>query len=245
VAGAGRVDQPLSRFLPEPAAVDGGVPLGLHHLAVEQHRLVAVLGQFPDGAGQLLDLGIGHRDLDHPGPAQITLDRLLLDRLADRREVSQAELLQQRNFVGKAGEAVAQPVDQGRGHEAPIAPAGPDRQALPFDQDDISAGVTFLGADRGPESGQPAADHDQVGFGFALERWTKVRPVAGEPERRGLGVGIGAAVGFTRFRLRPDCVASGAGDGLTVSDPVSVSQPAGILASCQNPRPLPTLPGQA
>jgi hypothetical protein len=46
----------------------------------------------------------------------------------------------------------------------------------------------------------------------------------GKPERRPLGFGKGATIGFTWFRFGPDCVLCAAGDGLTVADP------AGILA---------------
>ncbi len=81
-------------------------------------------------------------------------------------------------------------------HEAAVAPRGAERDPLALEQHDLVLRVGLAREQSGPEAGEAAADHEQVGLAHGFESGPRLRRagVSG-PERPRLGVGVGAADG--------------------------------------------------
>ena len=120
------------------------------------------------------------------------VDPVAGDRLLDRCEVLAPETLELRHLLGPARHPVLDPVGQRRVREAAVPPAGAEGDALALQQHDLAPRALLAREQRGPESRQPAADHEQVRLDVALQR----RPGSGapgrQPERPRLGLGEGA-----------------------------------------------------
>jgi len=94
-------------------------------------------------------------------------------RVGDVAEVLQAQLMQRADLRTEVAHPVVQPVGERRVDETAVPPGRtePDRPGL--EQHDVTPRILFLGLDRRPQAGEPAADDDQAGV-----------VVAGQPGRR-------------------------------------------------------------
>ena len=71
-----------------------------------------------------------------------------------------------------------------RVHEAAVAPAGAERDPLALEQHDVAP--LLAGEQGGPEAGQAAADHEQIGLLVGVQRRAGVRRAGlREPVGRG------------------------------------------------------------
>ena len=159
----------------------------------------------PVGAGRLHDLRYVRGLVGRRGKGELTvflepgIYAVRRHRLLDRREVLAPEALQLRHLLGPARRAVLDPVGERRVHEPPVAPARPERDPLALQQHDLVPG--FARQQGGPQSVEPAPDHDQIGLVARLERRARLGRVRlREPERARLGVGEG-----------PPCLSGGDG----------------------------------
>ena len=123
------------------------------------------------------------RELTGALPAAV--DALTVHGLLDRVEVLPAELLEHRQLVGEAVEAVAQPVGQAGRAEPAVATRGGPAHLAGLEQHHVAVRVALLGQQRGPQPGVAATDHGEVGDRVA-DQQRRGRGAAGESSQNGV-----------------------------------------------------------
>ena len=203
-----------ARAVPQAAAVQRRRDLGADRGPVEQ---LALVPEAPQHLRLLLQprLLVGlQRDQQVPGALEGALDPVAREVGLHPVEVRGAEALEHVHLAGEAREPVRHAVGE-RGHaEAAVAPAGPEAGGLRLQQHDVAFGLERLGAQRGPQAGEAAADDAQVGLRDLRQRRLRVAgPQGAKPERQRLGLGVRRPVRGGGRGEGP-----GEGDGLNASD---------------------------
>ena len=169
-----------------------GVHLALGLLGAERLGGPAVR---PRGFHDLRDVSrlVGRRgEGELAGLLEVGGDPVPGERLLDRGEVLAADALEGGHLVRPAGDPVLDPLCERGIDEAAVAPGGAEGDPLALEQDDLPMGVLLARQQGGPQAGQPATDHEQIGLDLLLERGAGLRRVwLVEPERVRLGVGVG------------------------------------------------------
>ena len=131
-------------------------------------------------AGQLMRFD---GDVELPRPDEVAVDGELADRQLDRVEVLMAQAEQIGHLVRPALHAVAEAMGQGRRDESAVAPGRALGDAAALDEQDDAPRIRLLGEQRGPQSGESAADDDKVGplsadeFGRGRRAFGSIQPV--------------------------------------------------------------------
>jgi hypothetical protein len=167
------VEQGVVAFVEQAAEGAGGVDVVADLVGVE----VVVAVRRVVGLLQLFDLPVLEGEGDFPGAFEVAVDAEAGDRLLDRVEVRQSELVEPGGLVGKVVDAVGDPVGEAGGAESAVSAGRRPAGLGPFEEDDVAGApgggvlrfvlclVLFDGLEGGPQAGEAAADDDEVGGG--------------------------------------------------------------------------------
>ncbi len=112
------------------------------------------------------------------------VDAVAPDRLLDPVEVAQAESVQRVVLVGPAGATVGLPMGDAGLAETTVAAGRVLGDAVALDEHDPQSGGALDGAQRGPQTGEPATDDEEVGLDVTGQRRPRLGTVRGvEPHR--------------------------------------------------------------
>ena len=132
---------------------------------------------------------VGDGDIDLSRATKIAVDAVQSDERLDVFKVLLSHRQQRGQFTRPAGQTVSEAVREARSDESAIATGAAVTNAGALDQHDVSIGVDVVGEERGPQSGEPAANHDEVRTDVSLEARLEFRTLGSvEPEHRPLGV---------------------------------------------------------
>ena len=155
-------------------------PLGVHQLqfAPEPGRRLILLGE---------TLGLPRRD--RHGQLAVALEvagnAVPGDGRLDRVECLVTHPQQGGQLIGVPIGAVGQSVGDAGRAESAVAAGRPFGDPVPLEQHDAAAGVGLDGLERGPQSGEAATHHEQIGFGVSDEPAAGGRPLGSvQPVRR-------------------------------------------------------------
>jgi hypothetical protein len=174
--------------------IDQGHAGAIQHRAAVQRRvdhrpggsLVEQLEGLPELGGPLHQLGqLGQlvrlgRHVQLAGAQQVDVHPPAGDLRLDRLEVGPTLADEFGELVGPARQAVAEAVREGGRHEPAVAPGRTLGDAVALQQQHVAPGILGPGQQRGPQPGEPPADHDQVGGRVPHERGRGLGPVGPE-----------------------------------------------------------------
>ena len=201
-----RVDHRAGVPVPGPAQEGRGVEFAAHPGRVEFGHVVAETAGGPGFLVQVVELPRLRGDGQLPHRREAAVDAAGGDRLADLGQVLRAQLFQQRHLAGETGQAVADAVGKAGGAEAAVSPGRRPPGRVRLDEDDIRGWITLAREQSGPQPGETAADHREVGGEGAGQRgrrdpvrpagWSRTAAAAPRParQRRGPSQGPGQPV---------------------------------------------------
>ena len=145
------------------------------------------------GGLEVLDLPGLEGQREFTGALELAVQAEPLHGRLDGVKVLQAELGESSILGGQVVVAVLLTVGEAGGAESAVASRRRPADLGALEEHDAAGRGVFNGLQRGPQSGEPAADDDEVGVLMAAQRRLWSRPVGGvQPERGGRGVLQGA-----------------------------------------------------
>ena len=185
----GGIDERDRPAVEQPGQVTRRIDPLAHLVALEELDAETVGVHLFRGLAQFRDLMVGDGDIDLSRATKIAVDAVQSDERLDVFEVLLSHGQQRGQFSRPAGQTVSEAVRQARSDEASIATGAAVADAGALDQHDVSIGVDVVGEERGPQSGEPAANHDEVGTDVSFEARLGFGTLGSvEPEHRPLGV---------------------------------------------------------
>ena len=186
----GRVDQGHAMGVVDGREIGGRGDLGLRLLAVQQPPVQALSPSQGVLLGQVGDLPVGNGDVQLSGPLEVAVDPVPGDRCLDRVQ----GVLTHPQQRGQLGCEPLKPVGQPVGQAGRTEPAVPARRSVGdpvgLQQHHATVGPLLRRLYGGPQPGEPAADHHQIGLDRLDQPATRhraLRPVQPVRFRRRVG----------------------------------------------------------